>query len=216
LQAHAPRALFRWALSCFSRLGACALCATILPLSAGCSTRSGEPIKLVLMSPHRDEIREEFAVGFQEWFRDRSNQRMDAARSALAAWQKKSDPGNTAGVSQAFTDLFFDWREDDLTEVRSQWQAWQRNPAPASADALLVALDDWQKQLLGVEFVWQDIGGGTSQIERYIRARFESHLEGIGIDFLFGGGTDIFLRLADGGLLEPIAMPPSILGGRIP
>ncbi|HEV3117022.1 MAG TPA: ABC transporter substrate-binding protein [Gemmataceae bacterium] len=194
----------------------CTLCATLLPLSAGCSNRSGEPIKLVLMSPHRDEIREEFALGFQDWFRDRSDKQIDAARSALAAWRKKSDPGNTAVVSQAFADLFFDWRADDLTAVRSQWQAWQRKPAPAAAEALLAALDDWQKQLPAVEFVWQDIGGGTSQIARYIGARFESHPEGIGIDFLFGGGTDIFLRFADQGLLEAVEMPPSILGNRIP
>src|SRR5207302_9036338 len=50
---------------------------------------------------------------------------------------------------------------------------------------------------------------------RYIGARFESNPEGIGIDILFGGGTDIFLRFADQGLLEAIEMPPSVLGKRI-
>src|SRR5947209_827417 len=84
----------------------------------GCVARGPDAARLVLISPHRDEIREECALAFQDWLRERGD-----------------DP---------------------------------------------------------VEIVWQDIGGGTSQISRYVNARFETNPDGIGIDIVFGGGTDIF------------------------
>jgi iron(III) transport system substrate-binding protein len=93
-----------------------------------------EPIRLVIISPHRDEIREEVAIGFKSWF-------------------AKRNPGEQP-----------------------------------------------------VEVVWQDIGGGSSAIARYIRSQFREKPDGIGIDVLFGGGTDIYLRFADEGLLMPLDM----------
>jgi ABC-type Fe3+ transport system substrate-binding protein len=98
----------------------------------GCGSSSPASVRLVLISPHRDEIREEVALAFQDWLRQ---------------------------------------RYPDQTEP--------------------------------VEIVWQDIGGGTSQIAKYVKARFEGSPGGIGIDLLFGGGTDIFLRFAREGFLEP-------------
>jgi ABC-type Fe3+ transport system substrate-binding protein len=108
---------------------------------AGCGAQGPETARLVLISPHRDEIREECALAFQDWLRERG-----------------------AGP---------------------------------------------------VEVVWQDIGGGTSQISRYVNARFEANPDGIGIDIVFGGGTDIFLRFAKQGLLERYD-PPAELLNRIP
>lgn len=121
----------------------------LLALSSWHQQRLSEaamPTRLVIISPHRDEIREEINHAFGAWIAERIQQR--------------------------------------------------------------------------VEIVWQDIGGGTSQIARYIRARFEANPEGIGIDLLFGGGTDIYLRFAQEGLLEPVDMshltrdriPPSLSG----
>jgi ABC-type Fe3+ transport system substrate-binding protein len=98
----------------------------------GCGSSSSESDRLVLISPHRDEIREEVALAFQ-------------------AWLPQHYPGRTQPV----------------------------------------------------EIVWQDIGGGTSQIAKYVKARFEGSPGGIGIDLMFGGGTDIFLRFAREGFLVP-------------
>src|SRR5262249_47891635 len=50
---------------------------------------------------------------------------------------------------------------------------------------------------------------------RYINARFQATPNGIGIDVLFGGGTDIYLRFANDGLLQRIDLPPQLLQ-RIP
>ncbi|HEV3084685.1 MAG TPA: hypothetical protein VGY66_33290, partial [Gemmataceae bacterium] len=58
-------------------------CLTVPALMGGCARRAGEPISLVLMSPHRDEIREEFDLGFRDWFRERSEARLAAARATL-------------------------------------------------------------------------------------------------------------------------------------
>src|SRR5579862_2691626 len=79
------------------------------------------PVRLVIISPHRDEIREEVAHAF-------------------AAWLAAKNADNTAPV----------------------------------------------------EVIWQDIGGGSSQIARYVKARFDANPDGIDIDLLFGGGTDIY------------------------
>jgi ABC-type Fe3+ transport system substrate-binding protein len=81
---------------------------------------------------------------------------------------------------------------------------------------LLSALKTWQESRPQVELVWQDIGGGTGQIAKYVAARFESNPQGTGIDLLFGGGTDIYLRFGKQGLLQRVEMPAGILAPRIP
>src|SRR5207302_1608159 len=186
-----------------------------LALLLGCARNAAPPVHLTLMSPHREEVREEFALGFQEWFRERSEARVGAARTALRAWLDQPRSDNLTAASGAFAVLFNDWRKDDVALLADALRGWQQNPGKDAALSLLGALDKWEQQLPPVQLIWQDIGGGTSQIIRYIGARFESNPEGIGIDILFGGGTDIFLRFADQGLLEAIEMPPSVLGKRI-
>ena len=58
-----------------------------------------------------------------------------------------------------------------------------------------------------VKLEWLDVGGGTSTILRYIRNEFQLSPEGINIDLLFGGGTDIYLRLVESELLHPYKLP---------
>ncbi len=65
-----------------------------------------------------------------------------------------------------------------------------------------------------VRIVWLD-QGGTSQIMRYIRSEYSNTPESIGVDLLFGGGLDPFVRLKEAGLLESYMPPDSILD-RIP
>src|SRR5437764_8753039 len=118
-----------------SRLGT-ALCFVLAAGAPGCAPSHSPRPRLVLISPHRDELREEVALAFQKWIGSRAD--------SLA--------GQGFDVGQ------------------------------------------------GVDIVWQDIGGGTSQITRYL----ESNPGGTGIDVLFGGGTEPHLRLAGKGLLEKI------------
>src|SRR5262249_43825547 len=52
----------------------------------GCAGRVPEPIRLILISPHRDEIRAEVGLAFPEWFYQRTRARRDSACAALQAW----------------------------------------------------------------------------------------------------------------------------------
>ncbi|MBR5624086.1 ABC transporter substrate-binding protein [bacterium] len=61
-----------------------------------------------------------------------------------------------------------------------------------------------------VRFDWLDVGG-TSDIIRYIRSSFQNKPEGIGVDILFGGGTDPYLALKKEGLLEKCPLPEDLL-----
>ncbi len=58
----------------------------------------------------------------------------------------------------------------------------------------------------GVELEWMDVGG-TSEIIRFIKSEFTGKPEGIGIDMMFGGGSDPFVELAHLGLLAPYRLP---------
>jgi len=53
-----------------------------------------------------------------------------------------------------------------------------------------------------VDVQWPDLGG-TSAILSTIEARFQNTPVGIGIDLMFGGGVDPFIKLAGEGLLTP-------------
>jgi ABC-type Fe3+ transport system substrate-binding protein len=172
----------------------------------GCGTPSAEPVRLVLISPHRDEIREEMATAFQAWFQDRITARGTAAAQALQAWLDAPDADHRRRASRAFDDFFQDWRPEDLPELSAAYRSWADSPQPTAAQgqALRDALSRWQDQPHPIELVWQDIGGGTAQIVRYVEARFQDSPSGIGIDLLFGGGTDIYLGLAKEGRLQKL------------
>jgi iron(III) transport system permease protein len=61
-----------------------------------------------------------------------------------------------------------------------------------------------------VNFRWLDVGG-TSDILRYIQSEYEQHRESIGIDLLFGGGTDPFITLNNKNLLQKAEISSNIL-----
>ena len=63
---------------------------------------------------------------------------------------------------------------------------------------------------LPVKFDWLDVGG-TSDIIRYIRSSFQNKPEGIGVDLVYGGGTDPYLALKKDGLLSACALPEELL-----
>ncbi len=57
---------------------------------------------------------------------------------------------------------------------------------------------------------WLDQGGGSS-IMRFIRSEFKNKPDGIGVDMMFGGGTDPYFTLKDGGYLESARLSDDIL-----
>jgi ABC-type Fe3+ transport system substrate-binding protein len=121
------------------RWRAWAIPSLLLVLLAGCTPRDAQSQRLVIISPHREEIRQEVAEGFRAWLRQR--------------------PG---------------WENSD------------------------------------VRIEWRDIGGGSSQMLRYLDTLYRTSPDGVGIDLLFGGGTDPYLTLKDNGRLEQWKMPPEL------
>ncbi len=199
--------------------GSCLRASLFLAIAglAGCASHSPEPIRLVIISPHRDEIREEVGRAFPEWFRNRLHDRASQARTALETVLAKPDSDRQQQAIHAFHELLADWRPQDLGALATAYHAWQQQPTAEHGRALLAALDRWLGSLRPIEVAWLDVGGGTSQIARYINARYDSLTtdEGIGIDVLFGGGTEIYVGLTRRGRLERVNLPPALLA-RIP
>jgi len=109
-------------------------------VALGCGPQAGSGDQLVVASPHRAEIREEFEHAFRRWYHERTGR--------------------------------------------------------------------------DVDLVWLDLGG-TSEIFRYVTARFEAGQPSAGVDCIFGGGTDRYIRLADAGLCMPYRLPDE-LASRFP
>jgi ABC-type Fe3+ transport system substrate-binding protein len=63
-----------------------------------------------------------------------------------------------------------------------------------------------------VRIEWLDLGGGA-KILRWIEEKFERTPDGIGVDLMFGGGTDPYEELKSFGLLEPYAPDPDLMAG---
>jgi ABC-type Fe3+ transport system substrate-binding protein len=181
----------------------------------GCGGRSDSRISLILLSPHRDEIREEFAEAFRTWFQARSQERLNTASAALTGWLTTPGDHPRQQVEAAYGRLFSDWREQDLPGLRDAYRTWKSDPTPAHGQALRQLSTETADHVPETDVVWQDVGGGTSQIAKYITARFEQAQDagqaGIDIDVLFGGGTESFVRFANQGLLERLELPPELL-----
>jgi ABC-type Fe3+ transport system substrate-binding protein len=74
------------------------------------------------------------------------------------------------------------------------------------AFSLQYALDKGKR----VECEWRDVGGGGNKILSYLQNVY-SRAQSSGIDVVWGGGSDIFNTLRDGGLLQKLTLPQSVL-----
>src|SRR5262245_38636662 len=102
----------------------------------GCESAAGPQQTLAIISPHRDEIRQEVEQGFAEWL-----------------------------------------------ERQPRWRG------------------------TAAQIQWRDLGGGSSQILRYLVAQYQATPDSSGIDLLFGGGTDLYLDLKPKGILARYELP---------
>ncbi|MFG0319553.1 MAG: extracellular solute-binding protein [Planctomycetota bacterium JB042] len=64
----------------------------------------------------------------------------------------------------------------------------------------------------GVEVTWLDHGGGTKTL-RWIEEQYRHSPDGIGVDVLFGGGTDPYEELKADGRMERYDPPHEVLDG---
>jgi ABC-type Fe3+ transport system substrate-binding protein len=125
-------------------LSFCILHSALCIFLTGCGSAETAD-RLVILSPHRDEIREEVARAFPVWY---------------AARHPEAPP---------------------------------------------------------VAVIWQDVGGGAAQIAKFVSSQFDVSPDGIGVDLLFGGGTDLYLRFAPRGYLAKIDLPRALFAHeRIP
>lgn len=189
----------------------------LLTAAAGCAGSGPKHVPLVLISPHRDEIREEVAIAFRDWFGQRT--RANVAGAVRYVGQVNESPKDDLAfhaANQFLDQLFRDWSTADLGELPKLREEWKAEPTKDRSEALIAALKHWPGQERLAECVWQDVGGGTSQIRRFVEARFGSEPHGIGIDVLFGGGTETYERFASDGLLEPLPELLPELKDRVP
>lgn len=93
---------------------------------------------------------------------------------------------------------------DRLVIISPHWEGIQHEFTRAFAE--------WYRARTGrsVDMDWIDQGGTTDDL-RYVRSEFQRRPEGIGIDVFFGGGIDVFMRMADEGLLTAHELPAEIL-----
>jgi ABC-type Fe3+ transport system substrate-binding protein len=93
-------------------------------------------------------------------------------------------------------------RDEIRREVARAFAAWHADRHPDAAPVVVI---------------WQDVGGGTAQIAKFIESQYGVSPDGIGVDLLFGGGTDLYLRFAPRGYLARIDLPRELFAdGRIP
>jgi ABC-type Fe3+ transport system substrate-binding protein len=74
------------------------------------------------------------------------------------------------------------------------------------------AFSAWHEKKYGqpATIRWREVGGGTSQIIRFLRAEYKTN-SSAGVDVLYGGGVDPFLDLEKDGLLTRYDPPEDIL-----
>ncbi len=70
----------------------------------------------------------------------------------------------------------------------------------------------YQRDGSGVDIKWLDHGGGTKTV-RWIEEQFQQKPDSIGVDLLFGGGTDPYDTLNARGLLRRYDPPAAVLDG---
>jgi ABC-type Fe3+ transport system substrate-binding protein len=98
--------------------------------------------------------------------------------------------------------------ENELVVISPHWEGIK--------DETARTFRSWHEQKYGtpVTIRWREVGGGTSQIMRFLRSEYRTRPTA-GIDVLYGGGVDPYLELKDDRLLTRYD-PPADLLAQIP
>jgi ABC-type Fe3+ transport system substrate-binding protein len=121
-----------------------------------------------------------------------------ALPAALAGLSREDEPAGAAPSARGATG--------ELVVTSPQWEGIKQE-FERGFRAWLAARGEPD-----VRLTWLDHGGGTQTL-RWIEEQFRARPAGIGVDLLFGGGTDPFEALKAAGLLERHAPDPAILAG---
>lgn len=96
------------------------------------------------------------------------------------------------------------WSEERLVILSPHWEGIRYEFEEAFKERYLA------KTGQSLSFVWLDVGA-TSQIVRFVESQFEHQPSGIGVDLVFGGGTDPYEEFKRKGLLFKQRLPDQIL-----
>jgi iron(III) transport system permease protein len=95
---------------------------------------------------------------------------------------------------------------DELTAITPHWEG-------IKAEFELAFADSWRQRTgRGLKIRWLDVGG-MSDIVKYIKSQYRVTPAGIGVDLVFGGGTDSMLELERYNALEPARVQETTLQG---
>lgn len=94
--------------------------------------------------------------------------------------------------------------EPEVIVISPNWQGIK--------DQTSRAFSEWHRKTYGqpAAIRWRELGGGGSQIVKFLRGEYAVH-DSAGIDVLYGGGIDPFRDLKKDGLLARCDLPPDIL-----
>jgi ABC-type Fe3+ transport system substrate-binding protein len=94
--------------------------------------------------------------------------------------------------------------ENEVVVISPHWQGIK--------DETARAFRLWHEQKYGTPAVvrWREVGGGTSQIVRFLRSEYQSN-PSAGIDIFYGGGVDPYHELKANNLLTRYDPPPEVL-----
>jgi ABC-type Fe3+ transport system substrate-binding protein len=94
--------------------------------------------------------------------------------------------------------------ENEVVVISPHWDGIKEETAHA--------FSAWDKKKYGqpATIRWREVGGGTTQIVRFLRAEYNTN-SSAGVDVLYGGGVDPFLDLEKDGLLTRYDPPADTL-----
>ena len=99
--------------------------------------------------------------------------------------------------------------EDRLVVISPHWEGIQYEFERAFKEHIRETEDNRE-----IDIEWFDVGGGTSTIKRYLEQEYQKYMGrknskgGVGIDVLFGGGTELYLEFS-----KPRPGPDGKIGG---
>ena len=171
------------------------------PVSKAIYTLMGRPDGVELASALGTVVMVIMLIAFYgaEWFATRGERRRTFAKAAV--------------LLALLFPISVSAQTDEIVAVSPHWEGIKEEFERGFSSSY--------KQETGrdVTIRWLDIGG-TSDIVKYLKNQHKAHPGELGIDLIFGGGTDTMIELSRAGVLTPAtisktvtdSIPPSVAG----